>query len=83
MIPRISRSLELECIAVREAFIASLIPINQSPLYPPQGIANPGSAITLHPDLIQAPQIARFVQVTTINPPNPPKNLQPKALSGL
>lgn len=66
-----------------EAFVVALVASNPLPLPPPKGITNPGATTPLHPYLVQASQIAIFVQVTSFNPYVPPLVLQPEALSGL
>lgn len=64
-------------------FATAIAASNPLPLPPPQGIANLGAMILLHPDLVQAPQMVKFGQVAPINPLVRPLVLQLEALPGL
>lgn len=70
------------CTTIREVAAATQTTINQPFSSPPYGILNKGAAISLHSDLVQAPQVAEFVQLPLIGHSIPPPVAQPKALPG-
>lgn len=75
-----ARSKATRPVVAHETTIASLAMIKQRPLPHPQGIVNLGTTIQFHPDLVQAPQIGRYAQVTLINPHVPRPVLQPEVM---
>lgn len=70
-------------VIAREATVVALVEINLSPLPLQQSTMNVEGTNQLHLNLIQAPQIAKFIQVTLINPLVLPLVLLSGALLGL
>lgn len=67
----------------RDTAVAAKVAINQPTSPPSQGVTNPRSKISLHPDLLQTPQVDEVVQIPLIRHLVPSPVAQPEALPDL
>lgn len=77
-----ARSKTIRYVTLHEVDVGALATINQPPLPPTQSITKPRKMDPLYENLILAPRISIYVQVTPINPHVSPPVLQPEVFLG-